>query len=140
MVDNIAQTIASDMPPLTFGNLQPRLACQRSGKPEHIRDGSEYGKWILFDYDELTSVWFMLKRNLLCGKMRALKMVCPSKRKLYSQSQVDRRPQFHVHTTEEQMKEVGGILISVVRRCSLAVGMSCSTTTSHTMKSKHYRC
>ena len=108
--------------------------------PNTSEMGPEYGKWILFDYDELPSVWLMLKQNILCGKMRALKMVCPPNRNHYPQSQVDRRPQFHVHTTEEQMKEVGSILISVVCRCSLAVGTSCSTTTSHTMKSKHYLC
>ena len=85
--------------------------------PNTSEMGLEYGKWVLFlNYYELTSIWHMLKRKILCGKMRALKMVCPPKRKHYPQSQVDRRPQFHVHTTEEQMKEVGGILISVVRR------------------------
>ena len=43
-------------------------------------------------------------------------MVCLPQRKYYAQSQVDRRPEYHVHTTKEQMKEMRSIFIAVVRR------------------------
>ena len=78
------------------------------------KPGADYGRWILtLEYQELSGLWHEFKWKIRDGNMRALRMVCPPKIK---RSSKDEKPVFHVYTTEEDMKSVGGILILEVCR------------------------
>ena len=82
--------------------------------PESFSLDSDYGRWILtLEYKELSKLWQNFKDKIHGGSMQALKMVCPPKRSRFSQEE---KPVFHVYTTKEEMKSIGAILISVVRR------------------------
>ncbi len=71
--------------------------------------GPDYGRWILtLEYKELTRFWYLLKRKIEEGQIKAKKMVCPSKRRRSSR---DEKPIFHVYTDEEHIKAVGSLLI-----------------------------
>jgi len=71
--------------------------------------GAECGRWILtFKYEKLTHFWHLLKGKIENGQMKAIKMVCPPKRKRSSRNE---KPVFHVYTNEEHVKSVGSLLI-----------------------------